>query len=93
MSTTSMHEPDPMYDDQTCGTYPSVLTQVQLEAVVKLERLDLYNQEKPFGAKAVWQHLEGIGIKNLPSERTIGRILEKQGLTCKTAKKDPGDFY
>ena len=66
---------------------------LQLEAVVKLERLDLYNQEKPFGAKAVRRHLEGIGIKNLPSERTIGRILEKQGLTCKTAKKDPGDFY
>ena len=69
-----------MYDDQTCSNYPSSLTREELESVVKLERLDLYNHSKPCGAKALRQHLQSLGIVNLPSENAIGGILKKQGL-------------
>ena len=72
---------NPMYDDQTCSTYPSSLTREQLESAVKLEWLDLYNHSKLCGAKALRQHLQSIGIVNLPSESTIGRIMAKQCLT------------
>jgi hypothetical protein len=72
---------DPLYDDQTNSNYPSLLTREELESVVKLEWLDLYNHSKPCGAKALRQHLQGLGIANLPSENTIGRILKKQGLS------------
>jgi hypothetical protein len=71
---------DPMYDDQTNSYYPSALTRVELESVVKLEWLDLYNHSKPCGAKALRQHLRSIGIENPPSENAIGRMLKKQGL-------------
>jgi hypothetical protein len=83
MPVTIRNENDPMYDDQTCGNYPSALTREELEAVVKLEWLDLYNHSKHCGAKALRQHLLSLGIINLPSENTIGRILAKQGLINK----------
>jgi hypothetical protein len=81
MPVTIRNENDPMYDDQTCSNYPSAMTREELEAVVKLEWLDLYNHSKHCGAKALRQHLLSLGIVNLSSESTIGRILAKQGLT------------
>jgi hypothetical protein len=80
MSVTTTNKNDPIYDDQTCYTYPSSLTQEQLESVVKIEWLDLYNQLKPCGAIALRQHLLSIGMLNLPSASTIGRVMAKQGL-------------
>ena len=80
MSLTLRSKSDPVYDDQTNSNYPSSLTREELESVVKLEWLDLYNHSKPCGAKALRQHIRNIGIENPPSENTIGRILKKQGL-------------
>ncbi len=71
---------DPMYDDQTCSIYPSSLTREELESVIKLEWLDLYNLSKPCGPKALWQHLRSLGIVDLPSENVIGGIVKKLGL-------------
>jgi hypothetical protein len=70
-----------MYDDQTDGNYPPDLTREELESVIKLERIALYNHSKPCGANALVKHLQRLGIRELPSERTFGRILRKQGLT------------
>lgn len=81
MSVTTRNENDPMYDDQTCSTYPSLLTREELESVVKLEWLDLYNLSKPCGTEGLRQHLRSLGIVDLPSENVIGGILKKQGLT------------
>jgi hypothetical protein len=80
MSVITRNENDPMYDDQVCSTYPSLLTRQELESVVKLEWLDLYNLSKPCGQKALRQHLWTLGIVNLPSENVIGEIVKKQGL-------------
>ena len=80
MPTAIRSKSDPLYDDQTCSTYPSLVTQEQLESAVKLEWLDLYNHSKPCGPKALRQHLKSLGIVNLPPENVIGEIVKKQGL-------------
>lgn len=77
-------EPDPMYDDQFT-VYPSSLTQKELEEIVVMERLSLYNNLRPCGAVALRRHLKNLGLEQLPSVRTIGRILSKHCLTnCRT---------
>jgi hypothetical protein len=81
MQLTLKNEIEPMYDDQTDGKYPPDLTREELESVIKWERIALYNHSKPCGANALVKHLQGLGIRELPSERTLGRILRKQGLT------------
>jgi hypothetical protein len=54
----------------------------QVEAIVVMTRLDLYNRGRPCGAKALRRRLdEHEHLKPLPSERTIGRILARNGLT------------
>jgi hypothetical protein len=81
MQTALKNEIEPMYDDQTDGNYPPNLSREELESVIKLERIELYNHSKSCGANALIKHLQGLGIRELPSERTIGRILQKQGLS------------
>jgi hypothetical protein len=54
----------------------------EMEQIVVLERLTLYNQGRPCGAKAIRDDLHARGEENaVPSERTIGRILSRHGLT------------
>jgi hypothetical protein len=86
MPIALISENDPRYDDQTFSNYPSLPTREQLEAAIKMERLDLYNHVKPYGPKALRQHLQSLGIINLPSERTIGRKLKKHGLINESDK-------
>ena len=50
--------------------------------IVRLVRLDLYGHGLSCGAKAIRRQLEEeYELEPLPSERTIGRILEALGLT------------
>ena len=50
--------------------------------IVRLVRLDLYGHGLACGAKAIRRQLEEeYELEPLPSERTIGRILEALGLT------------
>jgi len=79
MYSVPINGPDPIFDD-TFSVYPSTLTRKELESVVVLERLDLYNQLLPCGASALKQRLQNLGVKNTPSESAIGRILKKQEL-------------
>ena len=54
----------------------------EVEQIVILARLELYNQGLPCGAVAVRNRLdEFYQLKALPSTRTIGRILARNGLT------------
>jgi len=54
----------------------------EVEQLVVMVRLKLYNQGAPSGAKALRRRLdEHYHLKPLPSERTIGRILTRNGLT------------
>ena len=54
----------------------------EVEAVVTMVRLELYNSGQPCGPKALRKRLqEHYSLKPLPSESTISRILARNGLT------------
>jgi hypothetical protein len=53
----------------------------EIEEIVKLVRLSLYNKEVFCGAQAILWELEDMDISPLPSLRTINRILARNELT------------
>ncbi len=54
----------------------------ETEEIVVLVRLHLYNRGLSCGPKAIKKYLaDEYAIDPLPSDRTIGRILNRQGLT------------
>ena len=52
-----------------------------IEQLVVLERLHLYNRGFSCGAPAIRQTLEHLAIRPLPSVSSIHRILSRNGLT------------
>jgi putative transposase len=57
-------------------------TKKEIEEIVKMVRLELYNNGQFCGARAIKEKLEDCDeINPLPSESTIGRILSHHGLT------------
>jgi len=62
-------------------------TPKEIEEIVKIVRLNLYNQDLFCGAQAILWELEDLGIKPLPSLRTINRILSRSGLTHRRTGK------
>lgn len=53
----------------------------EIEEIVIIIRLQLYNQGLPYGAKAIRQQMEHYGETSLPSLSTINRILHRNSLT------------
>ena len=62
-------------------------TPSEIEEVVKLVRLNLYNRGLFCGAQAIHWELEELCVKPLPSIRTINRILNRHGLTRRRTGK------
>jgi len=57
-------------------------TKQQIEEAVTFVRLELYNRDLPCGPRPLRKRLqEFYRIQPLPSERTIARLLSKNGLT------------
>ena len=56
-------------------------TPKEIEEIVKLVRLNLYNRDLFCGAQAILWEMEELGIRPLPSLRTINRILSRNDLT------------
>jgi putative transposase len=56
-------------------------TPVEIEEIVKLIRLNLYNRGLFCGAQAIHWEMEDFSVQPLPSIRTINRILSRYGLT------------
>ncbi len=57
-------------------------TKNEIEEIVKMVRLELYNKGLCCGSKAIKKRLEEFyQIKWVPSESTIGRVLSRHGLT------------
>jgi putative transposase len=56
-------------------------TPAEIEEIVKMVRLSLYNQDLFCGAQAILWEMEDLGDKPLPSIRTINRILSRNELT------------
>jgi putative transposase len=62
-------------------------TPQEVEEIVKMIRLNLYNRELFCGAQAILWELEDNGVKPLPSLRTINRILSRNQLTHRRTGK------
>jgi len=65
-------------------TRPDIIanrTPTEIEEIVKMVRLNLYNRNLFCGAQAILWELEDLGVKPLPSPRTINRILSRNDLT------------
>ncbi len=63
-------------------TKNTAYTKKEIEEIVKMVRLELYNRDLFCGPKAIKKRLkEYYEINSLPSESTIGRILSRHGLT------------
>jgi len=56
-------------------------TRAEIEQIVIMERLHLYNRGIPCGAQPIRKRLQQEGICPLPSLSTIKRILTRHGLT------------
>jgi putative transposase len=68
----------------------SMYTPTEVEEIVTMVRLNLYNQDLFCGAQAIHWELEELGVKPLPSIRTINRILSRNDLTHRrTGKYEP----
>jgi putative transposase len=57
-------------------------TKQEIEECVTFVRLELYNRDLSCGPEAIRERLETFyHVKSLPSERTIARMLARNGLT------------
>jgi putative transposase len=65
-------------------------TPLEIEEIVKMIRLNLYNNDLFCGAQAISWEMEDLGISPMPSERTINRILSRNDLTHRrTGRYEP----
>lgn len=62
-------------------------TPAEVEEIVKMVRLNLYNQDLFCGAQAIYWEMEELGVRPLPSLRTINRILSRNDLTHRRTGK------
>ena len=79
------------------GTVPAHLEHLrrspeEIEEIVEIFRLELYNRGQPCGAKAIRQRLDEEVVVPLPSASTIGRILSRRCLTHGRTGYYPEDF-
>lgn len=58
-----------------------VYTPAEIEQIVRMIRLNLYNRGLPCGAQVIRLELAQEGVRPLPSLSTINRILSRLGLT------------
>lgn len=61
--------------------YPDFRPPDEIEEFVVMVRLELYHLDLPCGPKAIRKRLEHEMIRPLPSERTIARMLSRNGLS------------
>ncbi len=82
--------PDWYLDRSTRPLTSSQRTPREIEEIVKMTRLSLYNQALFCGAQAILWELEEQDIQPLPSMRTINRILSRNDLTHRrTGRYEP----
>jgi putative transposase len=73
--------PDWFLDRSKCPLSSPQKIDREIEEIIKLTRLSLYNQDLFCGAQAILWELEEEGVQPLPSLRTINRILSRHELT------------
>jgi len=56
-------------------------SKIEIEEIVTMVRLSRYNEGRTHGANVILQEMEDMGVRPLPSPRSIARILARLGLT------------
>ena len=56
-------------------------SKIEIEEIVAMVRLNLYNRGCRHGANAILQEMESLGVSQLPSPRSVDRILNRLGFT------------
>jgi len=69
----------------------TLFSRAEIEEIVVMQRLHLYNRGIPCGAKAIRKLLDQQGVRPLPSVSTIKRILSRNCLTYGRTGFYPGD--
>jgi len=75
---------------KSCSRRPLTVathTSAEIEEIIKMVRLNLYNQDLFCGAQAIRWEMEELGVQPLPSIRTINRILSRNELTHRRTGK------
>jgi len=67
-------------------------TRVEIEDIVVMERLHLYNRALSYGAQAIYRVMQHKGVRPLPSVTTINRILSRNCLTHRRTGYYPEDY-
>lgn len=67
-------------------------TRMEIEEIVVIERLHLYNRSLSYGAQAISRVLQHLGVRPLPSIATINRILSRNCLTHRRTGYYPEDY-
>ena len=86
------NEGDPLWveDRSRRPLVSSNRTPSEIEEIVKMIRLNLYNRNLFCGAQAILWEMEDLGVDPLPSIRTINRILARNDLTHRrTGRYEP----
>jgi hypothetical protein len=63
----------------------------EIEEIVTMIRLDLYNHGVPCGSMVIRKKMNEYAVEPRPSERTISRILASQGLANQRTGWYPGE--
>lgn len=87
----SLQDNPSWYESQSRRPLNNALhTSEEIEEIVKLVRLNLYNEGLFCGDQAILWELGEMGVSPLPSLRTINRILDRHGLTHRrTGRYEP----
>jgi hypothetical protein len=56
-------------------------SKIEIVEIVAMVRLTRYNRDRNYGANAIIHEMEAMGVRPLPSIRTIARILTRLGLS------------
>jgi len=56
-------------------------SKIEIEEIVAMVRLNRYNRGRTYGANSIIHEMESMGVRPLPSLRTIARILIRLGLS------------
>ena len=70
----------------------NLYTRMEIEEIVVMERLHLYNRGLSYGAKAIYRALQHMRVQPLPSITTINRILSRNSLTHRRTGYYPEDY-
>jgi hypothetical protein len=71
----------PASEKSTTITMNTSFSKIEIEEIVAMVRLDRYNRGRTHGADVIYQEMESMGVRPLPSLRTIARILSRLGFT------------